>query len=273
MTDEEQPFAPQGHTLELQEFVEFGVTDAPWSLMSLLNNGFQPFYMPQLLDEKIAAVEGSKILKRRHSTPSAIIIAKANDKNVYAVVVHEYNFFSDPKNYIPEKVKERYDGFDLKPEWFRILTQHFDTLVQWAFCDTVLKIKYQDFCAWPNGDYGIYAPTKKHMERYGGKINGIDMLAINHPFSKMFCGNLERAINFFDKMHEIHGQEEVWINPFVEYQHNRVNSGWLDTGDVVGENNSEYLSTNDRCSASRFVGAKIIANTEITVVSQSEKQY
>jgi hypothetical protein len=39
---------------------------------------------------------------------------------------------------------------------------------------------------WPNGIYGIDTPTDKHMQEFGGKIHGIDIIAINNPQIKAF---------------------------------------------------------------------------------------
>ncbi|MCX6814447.1 MAG: hypothetical protein NTY20_02255, partial [Candidatus Aenigmarchaeota archaeon] len=39
---------------------------------------------------------------------------------------------------------------------------------------------------WPNGVYGIDEPTEEHMYDFGGKIDRVDMIAINHPVTKAF---------------------------------------------------------------------------------------
>lgn len=137
-------------------------------------------FMNQLLAARSVADETHEIWKNWYFTTTAKATGMAKKDSV-VLYIQKPNPLSNPKN-ISDKINSKLItngavlGFD----------KQFQKLLQEVDNNTVYLVKNEDIGAWPNGLYGIDAPTKEHMQKYQGKINGVDMIAINHPQAKPF---------------------------------------------------------------------------------------
>jgi hypothetical protein len=76
--------------------------------------------------------------------------------------------------------------------------------------ERVFVVDHKLLQRWPSGVYGINAPTREHMDAYGGKIGGVDMIATNHPQTKPFL-RLENAERYLEKHTEVIGNRiGIW---------------------------------------------------------------
>ena len=95
--------------------------------------------------------------------------------NLYA---HEPHHLCDPEN-IPD-LKDRIEGAAPFPQ------EELERLAETI--DEQFVLEHQLAMQWPPDTYGISEPTEAHMDEYGGKINGEDMIARNNPHAIAFLG-------------------------------------------------------------------------------------
>ncbi|HIH32405.1 TPA: hypothetical protein HA235_06900 [Candidatus Woesearchaeota archaeon] len=137
-------------------------------------------FMNELLAARSIAGVDHEIWTNWYFTTTAKATGMAK-KDPVVLYIQKPNPLSNPKN-IADKIDNKLIkngaviGFDKQ---FQKFLQEYDN-------ETIYLVRHEDIVAWPNGLYGIDAPTKEHMQNHKGKINGVDMIAINHPQAKPF---------------------------------------------------------------------------------------
>jgi len=169
------------------------------ALADCQDNGFIAQYMPTIIDLRTVADKDHPIWNLWYSAPSVKATGTTkNGKNV-VVYAHKPNPFAIPKN-IEKELSTLRNGAGIGYD------NEFRKLIKEQDNENVFVIPHEDFKDWPNGVYGIDEPTKEHMEAHNGKINGKDMIAINHPAFIPFIGGEKRAEPYLTQHKKVVGK-------------------------------------------------------------------
>jgi hypothetical protein len=139
-------------------------------------------YMPKLIDARIAAEKGSKLLYATYLTPSIQVTGKTKQGTPVVAYVHTKNYFSNSENIINS---HQTNGARVMPResFFSVLDNEGDDII------------VIDYNALRNSSSGIIEVRN----------------AIKHPLLIPFCGSEERAKKYLEKHLEIYGpQMSIW---------------------------------------------------------------
>jgi hypothetical protein len=250
----------------------------PTGLEILLREGYTPFSMPDLADMRIETPLNSKIWEGTlpgYNTGSICVCGDVclteNRENQKVIYIHAPHIFLNPDKLIEgynkaisENVPGR--GCMLWPyEFDPLLKQDGRTDEQgnrlvWVVDAKVLR-------RWPIrnestelGLYGIDKPTETHNRRYGGKIDGKDMIALNHPMTIPFFGGEERARHYLKRHKEKFGDTiNIWDCRYWWY-----NDFWVNIPLVT------FLQLRDDiCNGGSPSGYFVCQDKEVATISQS----
>jgi len=129
----------------------------------------------------------------------------------FAVLKHAPHYFTSPKN-----IRKAIENNGLVRGAFIMPSGEFQQLLDSEDGESIFVIDYSELKKWPPGLYGIYEPEKNHMRGFGGKIDGKDMIAINHPMINAFL-TPNKAGPYLEKQMRVFGDKiMVWYRDDVE---------------------------------------------------------
>jgi hypothetical protein len=193
-----------GTTAEARRFYDTGDSVIK-TLEECLNSGYRPLFMPEIAEARIAAPRDDPIWQMFFDTPSVRITGRGKPSSVShkdgtGIVVYDHlpNYLSDPENMKAAVKAGLINGAGIVPQ------EEFERLLAMEDGERVFVVDHKLLQRWPSGVYGINAPTREHMDAYGGKIGGVDMIATNHPQTKPFL-RLENAERYLERHEEVFG--------------------------------------------------------------------
>ena len=189
---------------EAREFTVASEYGVPVALGACLSKVYRPLFMPEIVRARIDATgSDDRAWSCWWTTQSAKatgrgIPSNGSQKSGTALVVYAHvpNYFSEPKNIRTAIRKGLQFGHGEMPQ------EEFQRLLGMEDGENAIVVDSATMRRWPSGYYGIGEPTKEHMDNFGGKINGKDMIAINHPSTKPFLGpgNAQRYLEAHKKL-------------------------------------------------------------------------
>jgi hypothetical protein len=170
---------------------KYGVADA---LDECFKAGYEPLYMPEIADTRIAASNGDRIWQDWYISPSLRATGRGKSTNVshkggteFVVYVHKPNYFSYPKN-IRKAVKsnEFVNGAGIVPP------EEFQKLLDLEDGENVFVMGYRELRDSPS------------------KVIPVSD-ALKHPQTIPFLGGKERAEAYLEKHRQVYGDKiGIW---------------------------------------------------------------
>jgi len=180
----------------------FGGETCDVGIRGCRREGYDALFMPEIIDKRINTLEKDDgIWQNQWLSLSIGVTGKTEGDEEVAIYAHIPNYFSDPENIITAIQQGLVQGGGIYPqdEFQRLF--EFQRLLDSEGSRRVFVVKADALRKWPNfNSYGINEPTKEHMEKFGGRIDGIDMVAINHPHIVAFLGGRERADKYLQRV-------------------------------------------------------------------------
>ena len=176
------------------------------ALKALQAEGYNPLFMPALVDAKIQAPRDSPLWDRHgfeksgYSTPSIVAVGETKQETAVIVYAHIPNYLSVPENIAKEIAFNEQDEHKLSGT---LPQEEFQRLLDLEDGVNVFVVDASKLEKWPDEFYGIDSPSKKQVRR---KIDGLDMVAINHPQTIPFLGGEERARKYLQRHKEVYGE-------------------------------------------------------------------
>jgi len=151
--------------------------------------------MPEVIALRTEAKLDSKIWGARIVTPSIYATILTKDGKTLHIYSHAKFEWTESQHLDERKISTQNGSKVMrKSELDFLVTRIYNEDAPETF-----TIKHEELIKWPGGEYGIEKPTAEHMKEYGGKIDGKDMIAINHPQTLPFLGCSKReAERYFD---------------------------------------------------------------------------
>lgn len=183
---------------------EFGIDKA---VSSCLKPGYKPFPMPEIAERRIKAPEDDVIWQYPYTSLSLRASGKQKSTSVSRkggtdVVVFSHDYLTNQPD-----VRQALAGYgNLGMYGYgNMSSREFQKLLNLENDESTFVLARDDWKKWPNGVYGIDEPTEEHKYDFGGKIDGKDMIAINHPQTKAFL-TPKRAEPYLQKHKQVFGQ-------------------------------------------------------------------
>jgi len=169
----------------IKEFYNHGEKGISRAVAECIESGYRPLSMPEIINIKIDSSVQDKNWSHGCDSISLRIRGNGKTSNVSHKGGTELVFISH--DYLPSQcdIVDRLKEYGLgKYGYGNILPEDFQRLLRLEDGKMNFVMAREDM--WPNDIYGIDTPTKKHMQEFGGKIDGVDMIAINHPEIRAF---------------------------------------------------------------------------------------
>lgn len=140
--------------------------------------------------------------------------------------------------------------------------EEFQRLLGMEDGERVFVVDHSAISRWPSWViYGIDEPTKKHMEQFGGKIDGVDMIAINHPATKPFLG--PKAEDYLKRHKMVFGNTvnitdcpdlfpESWGCQYPLGRLSTIGEGWDSGGNQSLDDHANFAGVRENATRTRL---------------------
>lgn len=230
-------------TEKTKYFYRDDVTDA---LRACRRGHYQPEFAPELIERRTNADKKDSLWQNWWTTLSLKATGRTSAGTPIILYAHVPHYFCQPKNITKAIDEGLINGAGILPEG------ELSRLESGKAGGRVFVLDYASAIKWPSGYYGLEDPTEEHVKLYGGKMDGKEMLAINHPLLAPLMGNKKKVAPYLEKLAQVYGKDKVYIGNFNDW-------GERDVGRllVLGYGHGLNLFGNgDLNDGARFLGVR-----------------
>ncbi|MBI5398325.1 hypothetical protein HZB03_02575 [Candidatus Woesearchaeota archaeon] len=177
---------PQTRMIKARLFEAFQANGLEAALEACIEAKHTPLYMPEVVDERIAAAEDSPLFQNWLTTPSVRVTGKSKGGNKVVVYGHVPNYFSNPSNIRKAREAGLRNGAGIMPE------PEFYTLLDREDGKIVFVVDYD------------------RLRKSNSDVISVDD-ALQHPQTIPFLGGKERAEQYLVKHKAVYSKNiGIW---------------------------------------------------------------
>ncbi len=197
--------------MSIEKTKDFYREDIADALRACRRAHYQPEFAPELIDRRINAEKEDSLWQDWWTTLSLKATGRTSAGTPIIVYAHEPHYFSQPKNIAWEIEAGLINGAGTLP------VGELSRLESGKAGGRIFVLDHASTIKWPSGYYGLEKPTEKHLKQYTGKVDGKEMLAINHPLLAPLMGNENKVAPYLTKLAQVYGKDKVYINNFDDF--------------------------------------------------------